>query len=125
MGYWSTDAEGNSFSDNPGEKLIWGDAPADDLDQCLHEVYDMFGGVPSRVELDDMFTLATQGAGEAPVVLMLQVGLSHAIDAFHADWDRDPSMAELRAGFLFSTGDLEAARERFAARTVLATASLA
>lgn len=122
MGYWATSPEGHSFSSNakvgiegefivlsPGEKLIWGDAPADEIDSCLDEIFDLLDHVPDREDLLDLFSFATSGAPKSQAAIHLQVGLSAAIAAFHADWERDPSAAELRAGYLFSLNSLELA----------------
>lgn len=98
MGYWAT-------------KLIWGDSPADELDACLDEVFDILGRVPSDEELLDMFALATAGAASSPAVCRIQDGLSSAINVFHADWERDPSPAELHAGFLFALSSLDLAQD--------------
>jgi hypothetical protein len=134
MGYWATDIDGHSFNSNaklavkgeagslsPGAKLIWGDAPADELDRYLDEVFDILNDVPEREDLLDLFSFATSGAPKSRAAIHLQSGLSAASAAFHADWDRDPSSAELRAGFLFSINNLDLAqdlRQRSARRIV-------
>jgi len=60
MGYWHTDDEGNSFVEHT--EMLWGDAPADAMDDALEAI----------------------------------------IAAFRRDVGRAPTLAELKAGLLFS-----------------------
>lgn len=106
MGYWTSGAG------------LWGDGPADEVDASLEEIYQELGRVPSEEELLEMFSLAADGLVEAPVIGVLQDGLTKARAEFRADIGREPSPGELRQGFIFSLGALEYARERFASSQV-------
>ena len=112
MGYWATDAEGHSFAtDAKGEKLLWGDAPADEIDSTLDSLYSLLGRQPQVGELVDLFEQAVSGGSENEAVLYLQIGLRNASSIFAHDLDRAPLPAELRAGFLFALGGLQADKE--------------
>lgn len=54
MGYWSTDAEGHSFATHDPE-LVWGDSPADIMDDALAQIVKVFkqdvGREPSKAEV--------------------------------------------------------------------------
>lgn len=42
MGYWTTNKDGESFATNPGPEMIWGDAPADIMDQAIADINKAF-----------------------------------------------------------------------------------
>ena len=113
VGYWPTDKEGHSFSVNKGEDLTWGDSPADELDSCLKEVYDILGRVPSHPEMIALFNQARQAQPASQAARHLKDGLGDAAASFASDLKREPSPAELRAGFLFSVSSLASSRELF------------
>ena len=53
MGWWSQSEEGVSFAE--GSELVWGDGPADIIDEALAEIdkefEDAYGRKPTNVEL--------------------------------------------------------------------------
>jgi len=55
MGYWPTNAEGHSFIDDESGDMMWGDAPADAMDDALAMIIAAFradlGRAPSLEEL--------------------------------------------------------------------------
>src|SRR4051812_2636262 len=56
MGYWATDPEGHSFVTKGADvKMIWGDAPADVMDEALAKIVKIFqedvGRKPTMEEL--------------------------------------------------------------------------
>lgn len=56
MGYWTTDKSGNSFAVNEdGPEMLWGDAPADIVDDALDQIVNAFredvGRKPTKAEL--------------------------------------------------------------------------
>lgn len=56
MGYWTTNPEGHSFTDNEGgPEMIWGDRPADIIDDALQDIIAAFnedvGRPPTMEEL--------------------------------------------------------------------------
>lgn len=69
MGWWSQDNEGHSFADAmAGETVVgvWGDEPADILDNALDAISEVFmgtwGRLPSRAEMESgiKFSMATR-----------------------------------------------------------------
>lgn len=55
MGYWSTSADGVSFAKHEGEEMVWGDRPADVMDEALDQIAWAFredaGRQPTKAEL--------------------------------------------------------------------------
>jgi len=55
MGWWSTNKEGHSFAENDGNGMVWGDAPADVIDNAVAEIVKIFredwGRPPIKDEL--------------------------------------------------------------------------
>lgn len=68
MGYWNTDENGISFSDSPKD-MVWGDAPADAMDEALHTIIAAFrrdlGRAPSLDELKAGLLFSAQAALDA------------------------------------------------------------
>lgn len=64
MGYWDSDEEGNSFTGN----LVWGDAPADIMDDAISLIVKVFeqdvGRKPTAVELLAGFRFSWNAYGE-------------------------------------------------------------
>lgn len=63
MGWWNAGRDGSSLHEKP-TGLIWGDGPADIIDQAIDEI----------------------------------------ISVFRRDWNRDPTLQEMKSGILFSIG---------------------
>jgi len=42
MGWWQANREGVSFAVNDGPEMVWGDGPADFLDDALDQITDDF-----------------------------------------------------------------------------------
>lgn len=56
MGWWTQDEEGHSFADAKGEgEMVWGDGPADALDNAIAEIVKEFettyGRKPTKAEM--------------------------------------------------------------------------
>lgn len=65
MGWWDTNEKGQSFIPSENEEMVWGDGPADILDDAISQI----------------------------------------ISEFQRVWDRKPTLAEMRAGFIFSVNE--------------------
>lgn len=69
MGYWATNAEGHSFTDDESGEMMWGDAPADAMDDALEEIIKAFradlGRAPSLGELKAGLLFSAQAALDA------------------------------------------------------------
>lgn len=64
MGYWAQNEHGHSFSESEsGEEMVWGDAPADIIDDALH-------GVMERV-----VKVFTTDMGRPPTAAELRAGM--------------------------------------------------
>lgn len=100
MGYWATSAEGGSFVEGDtnadGEQMLWGDAPADAIDDGTHKLIERMHGELGRyptVEEVDTARLDSDEMVEA---------IAKAVEVFTEDVERAPSEAELMAGLAFS-----------------------
>lgn len=64
MGYWKQDAEGHSFSGDGS--MVWGDAPADYIDdgiaQAIHAFQADVGRLPTAAELTAGIQFSLRGA---------------------------------------------------------------
>jgi hypothetical protein len=72
MGWWSQDEQGHSFAQAEGEDMLWGDEPADILDNAIDAITVSFqaahGRRPTRSELlaGMKFSLGGDRFEEAP-----------------------------------------------------------
>jgi hypothetical protein len=68
MGYWSTSADGVSFAENEGEEMVWGDAPADVMDDALDRIERIFrddgNRPPTKAEILAGLLFSLRGRGE-------------------------------------------------------------
>lgn len=101
MGYWATSLTGASlqtFGDlNPdGSEMLWGDAPADRIDDGLHKLIlrlrDELGRFPTVAEVDAVKATAPE----------MTEAIAEAILVFHDDIERQPTDGEINAGLAFA-----------------------
>lgn len=105
MGYWGTSLEGASlqlFGDlNPdGGEMLWGDAPADcidnGLDKLINRLTAELGRYPSIAEVDAVKATAPE---------MLEA-VEHASIVFQQDIERPVTDGEIAAGLAFSDTEI-------------------
>lgn len=99
MGYWNTSPTGQSFArgvNEDGSEMLWGDAPADRIDEGVHAVITRLrldlGRFPTLGELDEARVDAPEMA-EA---------VAKARKVFAEDIEREATDAEVAAGLRFS-----------------------
>lgn len=73
MGYWSADAEGNSFAVNDGDEMLWGDAPADIMDVAVKDIRRTF----------------REDTGREPTKAEVLSGLLFSMMGIEGDWEPD------------------------------------
>lgn len=79
MGYWSTNEQGRSFTEaDNGEELVWGDQPADVLDEAIQKIKALF--------LHDV--------GRLPSVAEMRAGVEFSFGVIHDDLPQVPSQAK-------------------------------
>jgi hypothetical protein len=100
MGYWSTNAAGNSFADD-GSEMLWGDSPADDIDtgmnKLIERLYAETGDMPTVAELDRH--KFGEGCAQAPEITE---AIAVAKKSFRQGVGRYPTDEEILAGLRFS-----------------------
>lgn len=105
MGYWATSLTGASlqnFGDlNPdGSEMLWGDAPADRIDDGLHKLIirlrDDLGRFPTVAEVDAVKATAPE----------MTKAIADAILVFHDDIERQPTDGEITAGLAFADTEI-------------------
>jgi DNA-directed RNA polymerase specialized sigma subunit len=104
MGYWETDPDGHSFSS--GYEMLWGDSPADDIDNGLHRLIERitqdYGRPPTVTELDNL-KFGTNGVKRAPEIVE---AIKAAKKSFREGVGRSPTDDEIVAGLRFSDSAL-------------------
>jgi hypothetical protein len=73
MGYWSTNEQGVSFAAAEGDQMIWGDAPADIMDEALEDVVKTFA----------------DGVGRRPTKAEIRAGLEFALGIYNDSMGKD------------------------------------
>ena len=105
MGYWAASPHGTSLQlvggRNPdGSEMLWGDAPADYIDDGIHKLIDRLKGdlgrFPSVAELD-------AARPDAPEMLK---AVAKAKKVFARDIEREATDGEIAAGLAFSDSEI-------------------
>lgn len=103
MGYWGTSRSGESFAagvNDDGSEMLWGDAPADALDEGIVRLVTRL-----RLDLGRFPTVEEVDAVKATAPEMV-AAIVEASKAFRRDIERDPSDAEIAAGLAFSDTEI-------------------
>jgi hypothetical protein len=108
MGWWSADEQGHSFATAEGDEMLWGDGPADIVDEMINILrsYDIPKDTLRAVWRDVVDT----GNSPSPArIVTVQAATAIALirREFVAAVERQPTDAELMSGLEFSVAILD------------------
>ena len=116
MGYWSTNSQGHSFTDDESGDMMWGDAPADAMDAALTEIIASFrsdlGRAPSLEELKAGLLFSAEVALDSEKKRRVTEGLYTF--AVYAEWsflNLDDEAVTTEECYYFDAHDADEARQ--------------